>query len=407
VRVFADAAARLGIRAVLATDRCHVLDDPWRDNAIPVRFDRPPPPDAGDTSLAIPPEVRAIVAVGDAPAEWAAHLAALRNLPFHPPQAARAARSKSITRERFAAAGLPVPHWCEARDDTAARFPCVLKPTGLSASRGVIRANSQAEYAAALARIRAILGGAAQPQQQQQTIIVEDYIPGREFAVEGLMRAGRLYPLAIFDKPDPLEGPFFEETIYVTPSREPDAVQQALLDTTHRAVAALGLTDGPIHAELRYNQHGAWPLEVAARPIGGLCARALQFAPDHRSLEEVILRNALGLTAADGHPSSLRLAPGASGVMMIPIPRRGLYQSVEGVDAARAVPLIEDVVITAKQGQLIEPLPEGKSYLGFLFARAGATSAAAVEQALRRAHGCLRFHFNELIDLIPGSSIDS
>jgi biotin carboxylase len=203
----------------------------------------------------------------------AAEAAEMLGVPFHPPAAARACNDKYLARQLYQAAGLRVPQFFRAQftEDpkaVAARapYPCVLKPLGLSASRGVIRANNGAEFVAAFERIRKIAEGYLQ---------VESYIPGCEFAVEGLVTAGQFQPIAIFDKPDPLEGPFFEETIYITPSREPEDVQRALLETTANAVRALGLRHGPVHAELRHNAEGAWMLEAHARPIGGLCAKTL------------------------------------------------------------------------------------------------------------------------------------
>jgi biotin carboxylase len=269
----------------------------------------------------------------------------------------------------------------------------VLKPLGLSASRGVIRANDAVAFAAAVDRIQ---------RMGEHEIQVEDYIPGREFAVEGLVTAGRLQPLAIFDKPDPLEGPYFEETLYITPSREPAEVQRQLLETTADAVHAIGLRHGPVHAELRYNEEGAWMLEAHARPIGGLCAKALRFslvgqAGSPAPLEELILRHALGEDV-----SRARIEQGASGVMMIPIPKAGLYQSVEGTDRASAVPGIEDVIITATVGQRLMPLPEGSTYLGFIFARA--SSPAEVEQALRQSHAELRFQIAAVLETFTPSS---
>jgi biotin carboxylase len=263
----------------------------------------------------------------------------------------------------------------------------VLKPIGLSASRGVIRANDPAGYQEAFRRIK---------KMGEHEIQVESYIPGREFAVEGLVAEGVLQPIAIFDKPDPLEGPFFEETLYVTPSREPVEVQQALIGTTAQAVRALGLHHGPVHAELRYNEAGSWLLEAHARPIGGLCARALRLSGGV-PLEEAILRHALGEDV-----SRLRLDQGASGVMMIPIPKGGIYHSAEGVDRARAVCGIEDVIITATEGQRLVPLPEGSSYLGFIFARA-ATPAGA-ELALRRSHAMLEFRIATALETLSPSS---
>ena len=329
VRTFADAARRLNIDLVLATDRCHVLDDPWGDNAVPMQFD--------DLVLARGP-FDGIVAVGDQPALAAAQAAEKFGLRFHPAEAVAAAKSKFLSRERFRQAGLLTPEF--HLDTTPERYPCVLKPLGLSASRGVIRANTPAEFRQAIDRIQKIL-----EHEAEQSILIEDFIPGREFALEGIVTRGRLHVLALFDKPDPLDGPFFEETIYITPSREPSQIQQAIAETTQRAVAALGLSDGPIHAEMRVNDRGVWMLEVAARPIGGLCSRVLRFGSG-ASLEEWILRHALGQDI-----SRLHLAPGAHGVMMIPIPRAGIFLDAQGVDESRAVACVEDVLITAKQGQ--------------------------------------------------------
>jgi biotin carboxylase len=379
IREFADAGRRLGIDVSLATDRCVRMDDPWGDGALPVKFDHRM---AGTLQALEGMRFDGVAAVGDGPAEAAAMAAEMFGVPFHPPATARACRDKFLARQLYQAAGMRTPWFFRAALDSdaaalagRATYPCVLKPLGLSASRGVIRADNADEFAAAFRRIGKI---------GERYLQVEGYIPGREFAVEGLVTAGRFQALAIFDKPDPLEGPFFEETIYVTPSREPDAIQQELLDTTARAVRALGFLHGPVHAELRHNAEGAWMLEMHARPIGGLCARSLRFQGGV-PLEELILRHALG---EDVSPA--RLAAGASGVMMIPIPKGGIYERVEGVERAAAVPGIQDVIVTATEGQRLIPLPEGSSYLGFLFARA--ESPGAVEAALRRSHAELRFH---------------
>jgi hypothetical protein len=224
-------------------------------------------------------------------------------------------------------------------------------------------------------------------------VLVEGFIPGREFALEALMHRGRLHVLALFDKPDPLDGPFFEETIYVTPSQASPDVQRAIVDSVERAAHAIGLSYGPIHAECRVNAHGVFVLEVAARPIGGLCARALRFAKEGSTpaemigLEDLLLRHAIGEA-----PDRWRREAAASGVMMIPIPRRGVYRSVDGVDDAAAVDGITDLRVTAKPDQLLVPLPEGASYLGFIFARA--KSSGEVERALRAAHARLRFRID-------------
>jgi len=380
IRLFAEAARRLGIDVTLATDRCHVLDDPWGDRAIPVRFDDV----AGSLAALCGLQFDGVAAVGDAPAVLAAEAAAALGIRFHPPAAARACHDKNLARRLFQAAGLPVPEFFRvplaAGPEAAAErapYPCVLKPLGLSASRGVIRANDAREFVGAFRRIQAMLG------HGDESLQVEAYIPGREFAVEGIVTHGAVRFLAIFDKPDPLEGPFFEETIYVTPSRESLAAQRQMREAVAAAVGALGLNHGPFHAELRMNDSGVWMLEVAARPIGGLCARALRF-DDGMPLEELLLRHAIGEDV-----SALQLADAASGVMMIPIPRGGVYEDVAGVDEARAVEGVDDVIITAKVGQTLVPLPEGAAYLGFIFARGG--DPASVERALREAHGRLRF----------------
>jgi biotin carboxylase len=379
IRVFADAARRLGVDLTLATDRCHVLEDPWGDRAIPVRFGNV----IGSLCACLEQigerRFDAVAAVGDEPAVLAAEVASAFDIPFHPPAAVHACHDKHRARQLFEAAGLPVPQFFRVPlakgPDAAARrapYPCVLKPLGLSASRGVIRANDPDEFRAAFARIKALLR-----KSKDRHLQVEAYIPGREFAVEGIVTHGAARVLAIFDKPDPLEGPFFEETIYVTPSRESAAAQQSMCEAVIRAVRALGLYHGPFHAELRLNESGVWMLEVAARPIGGLCSKALRFG-DGMPLEELVLRHAIGEDIA-----GLRLADEASGVMMIPIPRAGVYEGVSGADG------VDDIVITAKVGQTLAPLPEGASYLGFIFARGG--DPAEVERALRRAHAKLSF----------------
>jgi biotin carboxylase len=280
----------------------------------------------------------------------------------------------------------------DANPEEAARslaFPVVLKPLALSASRGVIRADNEAEFVDAFARLGRILAEPANARECGRLagqVLVEDYIPGVEVSVEGLLTDGELQVLAIFDKPDPLVGPFFEETIYVTPSRLPDGDQQRIVETTARAAKALGLRNGPIHAELRLNEGGAFPVDIAARSIGGLCSRTLSFGTG-MSLEELLLRHATGAVV----PSFTRESQPA-GVMMIPIPAGGVFRAVHGVAEAEMVALIESLTISIHPGQQVIPLPEGGEYLGFIFAR-GATPEA-VEQALRDAHACLRFEID-------------
>jgi hypothetical protein len=393
-QMFAEAAQGLQFDLVLATDRCHVLDDPWGDNAVPIRFEDP---EGAIAAVSKAGAFDGIVALGDRPAIVAAAIARGLGLPFHSLDAAMACRNKNTARRRFQEVGLLVPDFYRAsladgpeRALAGALFPCVLKPLGLSGSRGVIRADSEAEFLAAFLRIEALLNApdiARAREEQDRFIQIERFIPGRELALEGLVTDGHLQVLALFDKPDALDGPFFEETIYTTPSVQPSAVQASIRDATERAVQALGLTHGPIHAEMRVNASGVWMLEVAGRPIGGLCARVLP------GLAEVILWHAIG----EAVPST-GLLSGAAGVMMIPIPRPGVYVDAGGVDIARDVPGIEDVVITAKTGQRLVRLPEGNSYLGFIFARG--TNPSVVETSIREAHAKLRFEIQTALDVV-------
>jgi biotin carboxylase len=330
----------------------------------------------------------AIVAVDDAGTLVAAAGAQALDLPHNPVDAVEAARDKRRMRERFAIAGLLTPRFRTVAIDadastTAATvgYPCVVKPIGLSGSQGVVKVDDAAGFPLAFARVAAIVA-ACRPNGTQHWLLVEDFIPGGEVAVEGLLRDGELEVLAIFDKPDPLNGPFFEETIYITPSRVSREQQAEIRATTAQAARALGLTDGPIHAELRLNDGGLWVLEVAARSIGGLCSRTLRFGSGI-TLEELILRHAAGLPM----PSHQR-EQAAAGVMMLPIRDRGRLRAVEGQTEAKAVAGVEGLVITIPPGERLVPLPEGDRYLGFMFARAG--SPQDVEAALRRAHAQLR-----------------
>ncbi|HEX7086977.1 MAG TPA: ATP-grasp domain-containing protein [Vicinamibacterales bacterium] len=405
VRAFDAAADELGVELQLATDRCHVLEDPWRDRAIPVRFHDPARSLEAVRRLAAERRLHGVLAVGDDPAVIAAHAARALGLPWHSPEAAEAARQKLQSRRRLAKAGLPVPEFgvwsADSRRHWEERLPVVVKPAALAGSRGVIRADTPAQLEEAVARVGRILDAPelrARPTPEGEQILVERFIPGREFAVEGAVDRGRFRPFAIFDKPDPLDGPYFEETIYVTPSRAPSAVQQAILDTVPAACRALGLEHGPVHAECRVNGEGVFMLEAAARPIGGLCARALRFEGFNgvtSSLEALLLGHACGLRRLD----DWRREEQASGVMMIPIPAAGVFRGVDGVREAEAVPGIESVEITARPDQQLLPLPEGATYLGFIFARGA--SPQGVEDALRAAHARLRIRLDRPVPVIP------
>jgi ATP-grasp domain-containing protein/L-aminoacid ligase-like protein len=402
---FRAAAARTGIPLVLASDTCHAMDDPWGDGAISVRFQKPRESAGKIREYAQHQPIHGVAAIGDAPTATAALVARDLGLRFHSPEAVDLCRNKFLARERYRLAGLRVPWYTRfkaalppAQAARAVPYPCVLKPLGLSASRGVIRADSEAEFAAAFKRIAALLQQKDVKIMREESagwVQVESFIPGRECAVEGLVTGGRLRVLAIFDKPDPLDGPFFEETIYVTPSRLDDAAQESIAGGMQQAVSALGLSDGPIHGEVRLNQDGPWVLEVAARPIGGLCAGALRFVSNDGllSLEELILRHALGEAVGKVARETC-----ASGVMMIPIPHEGFYEGVENLEAARQVAGVEGVEITAKLRQKLVPLPEGASYLGFIFARGH--DPQTVEGALRESHGRLKFLISPAIPVM-------
>jgi biotin carboxylase len=407
-RSFGEAARALGVDLVFGLDRCRGLEDPWGDRSLVVRYYEDDRSVDAIVAAAAEGPIAGVIALGDRPTVLAARAAESLGLRFHPPDAARASRNKLESRRRLAAAGLPVPAFqpFEASADpetfvAGVRFPCVVKPLVLSGSRGVIRADDRDEFVRAFVRVRHILDAPdvrTMKDPARQTILVEDYIPGAEFALEGLMEGGVLHTLAVFEKPDPLTGPFFEETTYVTPPRVSDDARDDIVAGVAAAAAALGLRHGPIHAECRVNADGVFVLEAAARPIGGLCARALRFTRDGGdaiAFEELLLRFAMGEPA-----SAWAREACASGVMMIPIPRAGVFRGVDGVDEARSVAGVGEVLMTAVPDQHLVPLPEGASYLGFIFARA-ATSQDVIG-ALGAAHAALRFQIDRALPIAGG-----
>jgi ATP-grasp domain/L-amino acid ligase C-terminal domain 2 len=401
-RSFQAAAGKLDVEVAYITDRCSRMDDPWNDRALPVHFDLPEGA-AGcvlEAQRGLP--VDGVLVVGDRPTTTAAHVARALGLPHNHPASVEACRNKLRMREVLRDVGLPVPWFRSMKLDplpepslAGVRYPCVLKPLSLSASQGVMRANGREEFLSGAARLKRLLDSAevrATRDPHLHEMLVEGYIEGREVAVEAMLTARDLRILAIFDKPDPLQGPYFEESIYVTPSRLPGDEQRAIEARLESAVRAIGLTHGSVHAEFRCNAQGVWPIEIAPRPIGGLCARALRFQPASRSdcieFEELLLRHALEMPGAD----ALR-EKAASGVMMIPIPRSGMLEKVEGEEEAAAVHGITGLEITARLHDFIAAWPEGSSYLGFLFARGA--DPGEVERALRQAHDKLRFTFSD------------
>ena len=342
----------------------------------------------------------AIIAPDDSAVELAARVGQTLGLRNNPVEAAKLTRRKDLARDHLAAAGVAVPQAALVHLDAdligqlgAVTYPCVAKPVALSASRGVIRADNRDELVQAIERIRKIVSDNSIPDAvERDLVLVEAYVPGVEVAIEGIVSDGRFEVIAVFDKPDPLEGPYFEETYYVTPSRlAPDQINAAV-SMVRRAVEAYGLQIGPVHAEVRIDGDKAWIIEIASRTIGGDCARLLDYRLG-RALEELVLLNALG------RPVEYQREDNAAGVLMIPTREAGTLRRVEGVAAARGTPYIEDVSIVVRTGYELVPLPDGASYLGFIFARG--PNSAAVEQALRDAHAVLRVVVAPHWDLKP------
>jgi biotin carboxylase len=393
---FLEAARKLCLEITLGLERTAVLIDRPEFDWLSLNFSEPERSADAVVEYAHTHPIHGVLGVDDTTAVLAAQVSAALKLPHNSVDSVSAARNKYRMRELLHAHGVPVPRFVRFSifDDPVVRaeqvsYPCVLKPLVLSASCGVIRANDPIEFAAAFQRVTSLLHRLGLPKASEagRQLIVEDFVPGQEVALEGLLTAGSLRVLALFDKPDPLDGPFFEETIYVTPSRLSDAVQTRIAACAEQAACALGLREGPIHSELRINDDKLWIIEVAARSIGGRCSSTLRFAADC-SLEELILRHALRMDLP-----ALNREGGAAGVMMLPIPRGGVLRDIGGHEGARAVPGIEDVTITAEVGQQLTPLPEGTRYLGFLLARS--STPAEVEAALRQAHGRLTFSIDE------------
>ena len=385
---FLEAAKRLSVEVVAAANYCHQLAPTWGMSPLmALHFDLPE--DAANTVLReINGTLDAVLAVDDAGVELAALLAQRLGLPGNPVDAVRRVRDKLAFRGLLQEHGFLCPQFHHLPNDedpqglaAELQFPMVVKARRLSGSRGVIRADDSEALLRAVNWVRAIQSKADR-DAREMGLLIEDFIPGNEYALEGILDRGQLTTLALFDKPDPLEGPYFEETLYITPSRLPAALQNGIHRDVARACRVAGLVTGPIHAEMRVNDRGIWLLEVAARSIGGLCGRVLTHFLGMR-LEETILRQAVA------EPLPIAAANGAAGVMMIPIPRRGIYEGIDGVAAAQSVPGITGVTIAAAPGEIVAPPPDGSGYLGFIFARTA--SPAQAETALRLAHRRLHF----------------
>ncbi len=387
---FLAAAERMSVAVTVGSDRDDVLASAANGGTLKIDLTDLAAAVASITAFNDEHPLSAIVAVDEETTLIAAEAAATLGLPHNDPDAVRTAGNKHRFRTRLANSGLLVPRFTlvPAAEDPARAawesfYPAVLKPLSMAGGRGVIRADDPAAFEAAFHRITGLLDSAGATGAAAAHVLIEEFIPGAEVAVEGLLNDGNLTVLALFDKPDPLDGPYFEETSYVTPSRLDAGAQDAVAEAVAGAVNAVGLRDGPIHAEARINDHGVWIIEVAARSIGGLCARSLRF-DGGLQLEDLILHHALGMPIA-----SQEREEAASGVMMIPIPAAGVLERIEGVEDARSVEHVDDVTISIAIGGTLVPLPDGNRYLGFIFARGG--DPATVETALRDAHGRLNF----------------
>lgn len=334
-----------------------------------------------------------VVATDDYTVELASNIARTLGLPHNPPESARIARRKDLARQTLQRKGINVPKFKIIRLDhplskqlNGFPLPAVVKPLNLSASRGVIRVDDTEQFLQACEKLKHILESDEDPQTNN-TVLLEQYLPGEEVAVEGVMDQGRFIPLCIFDKPEPLTGPYFEESYYITPSRHPQKTQEYIIHRVSQAAQAYGLQTGPVHAELRLYQDDAWILELAARTIGGECARLIHYGTGH-SLEELVIGYALG------RPMRIEAMSHSVGVLMIPTPKPGILRRVEGVLAAQQTPLIQSLIISVRDGHELSCLPDAASYLGFIFAKGD--TPEAVEQALRTAHQKLKIIIDPL-----------
>lgn len=392
---FVRAAQRLDADLTLASERPNSLEKFHPIELITLDFANPNACATKMATFAAANPIHAVIGVDDQVTVVSAAIGSALGLPHNPVDAAYATRNKLALRKRLATARVSQPDFrIVDLDETVTHiateidYPCVLKPLMMAASRGVIRCDDAGSFVDATERIRGIVAapGAPKDDASRRFALAESYVPGWEVALEGIITNGVLTTLALFDKPDPLEGPYFPETLYVTPSRLPEDRQQRVIAHTQDAVRALGLRHGPIHAELRGDTDNLWLIELASRSIGGYCSRVLQFEGG-LSLEDVITRHAL--SPSDAIPK-VRVEP--VGVLMLQAPRAGRFVKANGVDVARQLPNVTEIIVSAHPGQHLTPLPEGFLYVGFVFARAA--SVSQVEVALRSAHDTIDFYID-------------
>lgn len=361
--------------------------------------EQPPPFDMGDRYLQIDctdparaadsivrlgdnAPIDGVVAADDAGVVVAALTASRLGLRANSPDAAAATRDKAKQRALMAAAEVPQPRFglVGPEDDAevvawSVGYPLVVKPLDRAAGQGVIRVDHPEDLQTALERVRAIVGSTV-------PLLVEELMRGFEVALEGIVRDGELTTLALFDKPDAVEGPFFPETLLITPSRLEGPAQDECRRVAGLALDSIGITHGPVHVEMKVDGRSVRVIEVAARSIGGLCSKSLNFGLMGTTLETLILRNAIGMDKPELHRERV-----ASGVLMIPIPESGTFVEIDGLEAVSQIEHISAIDITATSGARVEPPPEGDRYIGFVFARAA--TAQLVETALREAMGTM------------------
>jgi len=381
------AAENLGIHVLVVSQGEYSLVSAVA-SGIHVDFSKPEEALKKINSAIVDSQLLAVLGIDDMTVELAARVSASQGLMHNDIKASQYTRRKDLAREVLQGSGVLIPEFrCVnlgaliENPSSPIAYPCVIKPISLSGSRGVICVHNAQDLKQAGEAIQAILDDEILSDDEKQSVLIEQYIPGYEFAFEGMLHQGKLQCLALFDKPDLMEGPYFEETYYITPSRLSKNLQQKIKETVLRACQGYGLKEGPVHAEVRIHEDEVWFMEMASRTIGGQCAQSLQYATG-LSLEEMVIQNALGKEIQTGENTQ------AAGVLMIPITKRGLLRRVEGIMEASKVEYIEELEISISEGYELVPLPQGRSYLGFIFSKA--PTPALAEQALRDAYKKLK-----------------
>lgn len=390
---FIQAAEKLGIKTLIASEGKHSIISAYAQG---IHLDFTADSDIVFEALKSAVtgfSIVGVVATDDYTTGLAARIAKYLGLPHNNPDAVQLTQRKDLARTCLSRHGVCIPEHQRIdlnQDSQTIKdqidglvFPVVVKPVALSASRGVIRANNLAELESAIERVRCLLISMNDlDDDAKRYLLIEEFISGREVAFEGMLSSGQLSVLTIFDKPDPLEGPFFEESYYITPTALSQELQDKIQAVLENACQAYGLSEGPVHAECRLRDDEVFVIEIAARTIGGLCGRLLNVGTGY-SLEELVL------TQAMGKPINFEKQEQAAGVLMIPIPQAGVFKRVEGLLDAQRILFVDEINIQIREGHELVPLPEGASYLGFIFAYAPTTQQA--EQALRDAHAKLKF----------------